>query len=155
MFAIRELALYVSASLPDVASIGLFVQSTLGQPTMSDGSLGTYEAVKVCKFSIFFLFGQSDCLQYLHKTVPAFSPYVPVGLLSYLAFILLTGTFGLAFYYTTYVIIVSDSVTVYIRAVHSLSKSTIPTREATVAIIASILGGYGVVALFCSVGVYV
>jgi len=87
---------------------------------MSDGPLGTYETVK-----------------YLHKTVPAFSPYVPVGLLSYLAFLLLTATFGLAFYFTT------------------LSKSTVPTREATVAIIASILGGYGIVALFCSVGVYV
>ncbi|KAI9510684.1 hypothetical protein F5148DRAFT_534818 [Russula earlei] len=87
---------------------------------MSDGPLGTYETVK-----------------HLHKTMPAFSPYVPVGVLSYLAFILLTATFGLAFYFTT------------------LSKSTIPTREVVVAFIASVLGGYGIVALFCSVGVYV
>ena len=38
---------------------------------------------------------------------------------------------------------------------HSLPKSTIPTREAVVAIVASALGSFGVVALFCSVGVYV
>ncbi|KAI0307395.1 hypothetical protein B0F90DRAFT_1615 [Multifurca ochricompacta] len=76
-------------------------------------------------------------VKHFHKVVPAFTPYVPVGLLSYLAFILLTATFGLAFYFTT------------------LSKSTIPTREAMVAIVASALGGFGVVALFCSVGVCV
>ncbi|KAI0271737.1 hypothetical protein BC834DRAFT_458451 [Gloeopeniophorella convolvens] len=76
-------------------------------------------------------------VKHLHKTLPAFTPYVPVGLLSYIAFVLLTATFGLAFYFTT------------------LSKSTIPTREAAVAATASALGGFGVVALFCSVGVYV
>ena len=36
-----------------------------------------------------------------------------------------------------------------------LPKDTIPIREASVATIASLLGGFGVVALFCSVGVYV
>ncbi|KAF8498984.1 hypothetical protein F5888DRAFT_1802405 [Russula emetica] len=87
---------------------------------MSDHPLGTYATAK-----------------HLHKIVPAFTPYVPVGVLSYLAFILLTATFGLAFYFTT------------------LSKSTIPLRESAVAVVASILGGYGIVALFCSVGVYV
>ncbi|KAI0005299.1 hypothetical protein BJV74DRAFT_880565 [Russula compacta] len=87
---------------------------------MSDGPLRTYAAVK-----------------HLHQIAPPFTPYVPVGVLSYLAFILLTATFGLAFYFTT------------------LSKSQIPTREAAVAILASVLGGYGIVALFCSVGVYV
>ncbi|KAF8266630.1 hypothetical protein EI94DRAFT_1732553 [Lactarius quietus] len=76
-------------------------------------------------------------VKHLHKVAPAFSPYVPVGLLSYLAFILLTATFGLAFYFTT------------------LPKSTIPTRETVVAMVASTLGSFGVVALFCSVGVYV
>ncbi|KAI0294741.1 hypothetical protein BC826DRAFT_1104502 [Russula brevipes] len=87
---------------------------------MADGSLGKYATMK-----------------HLHKTVPAFTPYVPAGVLSYLAFILLTATFGLAFYFTT------------------LPRSRIPTREAAVAIVASTLGGYGIVALFCAVGVYV
>lgn len=50
------------------------------------------------------LFDLSDFAQQLHKIVPAFTPYVPVGVLAYLAFILLTATFGLAFYFTTYVI---------------------------------------------------
>lgn len=67
---------------------------------MSDG---TYATVKVCQYSI-GLFSLSDSFQHLHKIVPAFTPYVPVGVLSYLAFILLTATFGLAFYFTTYVI---------------------------------------------------
>jgi hypothetical protein len=71
---------------------------------MSDGSLESYETVKVRNLYIFFFFGSSNCVQHLHKIVPAFTPYVPVGVLSYLAFILLTATFGLAFYFTTYVI---------------------------------------------------
>jgi hypothetical protein len=73
---------------------------------MSDYPLETYATVKVCQFSTGFLFNVSDCVQHLHKIVPAFTPYVPVGVLSYLAFILLTATFGLAFYFTTYVVIV-------------------------------------------------
>jgi hypothetical protein len=98
----------------------------------------------------------SDCVQQLHKILPAFTPYVPVGVLSYLAFILLTATFGLAFYFTTYVVIIPFlSISDPIQLVCSLSKSTIPLREAAVAVVASTLGGYGIVALFCSVGVYV
>lgn len=73
---------------------------------MSDYPLETYTTVKVCQFSAGSLFNISDCVQHLHKVVPAFTPYVPVGVLSYLAFILLTATFGLAFYFTTYVAIV-------------------------------------------------
>jgi hypothetical protein len=73
---------------------------------MSDGPLGTYATVKVCQFSTGSLFNLSNCVQHLHKIVPAFTPYVPVGVLSYLAFILLTATFGLAFYFTTYVLVV-------------------------------------------------
>lgn len=73
---------------------------------MSDYPLETYATVKVCQFSTGSLFNVSDCVQHLHKIVPAFTPYVPVGVLSYLAFILLTATFGLAFYFTTYVVIV-------------------------------------------------
>ncbi|KAI0075899.1 hypothetical protein K474DRAFT_1663656 [Panus rudis PR-1116 ss-1] len=78
-----------------------------------------------------------DAIKALHLAVPPFSPYIPVGLLPYLAFILLVSTFGLAFYFST------------------LPKDTIPVREAAVASLASLLGGFGVVALFCSVGVYV
>ena len=39
--------------------------------------------------------------QALHRNIPAFSPYVPVALLPYLAFILLGATFVLAFYFST------------------------------------------------------
>ncbi|GJE92023.1 OST5 family protein [Phanerochaete sordida] len=76
-----------------------------------------------------------DSLASLHRNIPAFSPIVPVGLLPYLAFVLLGATFALAFYYST------------------LPKA--PLRELGIAGTASILGGFGVVALFCSVGVYV
>ncbi|KAA1468299.1 hypothetical protein DENSPDRAFT_833543 [Dentipellis sp. KUC8613] len=78
-----------------------------------------------------------DAIKHLHRTLPTFSPYVPIGLLPYLAFVLLTATFGLAFYFST------------------LSKDTLPIRETAVAMTASALGGFGVVALFCTVGVYV
>lgn len=77
-----------------------------------------------------------DAISSLHRNLPAFSPYVPVGLLPYLAFILLAATFGLAFYFST------------------LPKANV-LRELAVASTASILGGFGIVALFCSVGVYV
>ena len=42
-------------------------------------------------------------LQALHKSTPAFSPTIPTALLPYLAFFLLAATFGLAFYFSTYV----------------------------------------------------
>ena len=74
---------------------------------MSDGTLETYETVKVREHSLLFLFSLSNGVQHLHKVLPAFTPYVPVGVLAYLAFILLTATFGLAFYFTTYVVVVS------------------------------------------------
>ncbi|KAJ6614906.1 hypothetical protein B0H10DRAFT_1802463, partial [Mycena sp. CBHHK59/15] len=73
----------------------------------------------------------------LHRS-PAFEPLVPVGLLPYLAFILLFLTFTLAFYASTYA-----------------TKRHHPIRETAVATLASLLGGFGVVALFCSAGVYV
>ncbi|RPD59477.1 hypothetical protein L227DRAFT_576296 [Lentinus tigrinus ALCF2SS1-6] len=76
-------------------------------------------------------------VQALHKATPAFSPAVPVALLPYLAFVLLSATFALAFYFST------------------LPKEKIPAHELAVASAASLLGGFGVVALFCSVGVYV
>ncbi|KAG5720298.1 hypothetical protein E4T56_gene2025 [Termitomyces sp. T112] len=78
-----------------------------------------------------------DSTKALHASLPPFSPIVPVVLLPYIAAILLASTFGLAFYFST------------------LPKDTIPAREAAVALTASILAGFGVVALFCSVGVYV
>ncbi|KAI0757540.1 hypothetical protein C8Q80DRAFT_1265446 [Daedaleopsis nitida] len=76
-------------------------------------------------------------VQALHKATPAFAPAIPVSLLPYLAFALLAATFVLAFYFST------------------LPKEKIPLREASVAGTASLLAGFGVVALFCSVGVYV
>ncbi|EPQ61168.1 hypothetical protein GLOTRDRAFT_102818 [Gloeophyllum trabeum ATCC 11539] len=78
-----------------------------------------------------------SAIQALHKSAPAFSPYVPVGLLPYIAFVLLGGTFALAFYFST------------------LPKTTVPVQETLIASLASVLGGFGVVALFNSVGVYV
>ena len=97
--------------------------------------------------------------QALHKSTPAFSPAIPVALLPYLAFVLLAATFTLAFYASTYVPSVSPYCTLQViqpapRA-HSLPKEKIPARELAVASAASLLGGFGVVALFCSVGVYV
>ena len=41
--------------------------------------------------------------QALHKSTPAFSPAIPTALLPYLAFFLLSATFALAFYFSTYV----------------------------------------------------
>jgi len=70
-------------------------------------------------------------------TLPAFEPILPTSLLPYLAFILLAASFILTFYFST------------------LPKSSVPTREVSVAALASVLGGVGVVALFCSAGVYV
>ncbi|KAJ7075014.1 hypothetical protein B0H15DRAFT_868300 [Mycena belliarum] len=78
-----------------------------------------------------------DHLKSLYATAPPFAPLVPVALLPYLAFVLLALTFTLAFYVST------------------LPKTTIPVRETAAASVASVLGGFGVVALFCTVGVYV
>ncbi|KAF8439333.1 hypothetical protein L210DRAFT_867202, partial [Boletus edulis BED1] len=73
----------------------------------------------------------------LHKSLPPFTPYVSASLLPYIALVLLVSTFVLTFYFST------------------LPKDNIPVRESAVASLASILGGFGVVALFCSVGVNV
>ncbi|KIM51249.1 hypothetical protein SCLCIDRAFT_33606 [Scleroderma citrinum Foug A] len=78
-----------------------------------------------------------DNIQALHKSLPPFSPYVPASLLPLIALVLLATTFALTFYFST------------------LLKAAIPLREMGVASLASVLGGFGVVALFCSVGVYV
>ncbi|KAJ6477293.1 hypothetical protein DFH09DRAFT_1216020 [Mycena vulgaris] len=78
-----------------------------------------------------------SALKSLYTTAPAFQPLVPIALLPYFAFFLLATTFTLAFYVST------------------LPKDTLPIRETAVASVASVLGGFGVVALFCTVGVYV
>jgi len=78
-----------------------------------------------------------DAIHILNKSLPAFSPYLPASLLPVLAFSLLAATFTLAFYFST------------------LPKDTLPIREVAVASTASMLAGFGVVSLFCSVGVYV
>lgn len=95
--------------------------------------------------------------QSLHKNISSFSPYIPVGLLPYLAFVLLTATFGLAFYFSTSALLqlLRAKSAAYSCFVDRLPKATIPLREVAVASTASILGGFGFVALFCSVGVYV
>jgi len=72
-----------------------------------------------------------------HASLPAFQPTIPTFLLPYLAFALLTSAFLLTFYFST------------------LPKSMLAAREILVASIASILAGFGIVAVFCSVGVYV
>ncbi|OJT12894.1 hypothetical protein TRAPUB_10591 [Trametes pubescens] len=77
-----------------------------------------------------------DYTQALHKATPPFAPFIPVALLPYIAFVLLGATFALAFYFST------------------LPKDKIPVRELAVASTASLLGGFGVVAMFCNAGVY-
>ncbi|KIK02353.1 hypothetical protein K443DRAFT_677737 [Laccaria amethystina LaAM-08-1] len=73
----------------------------------------------------------------LHHSLPPFAPLVPIPLLPFLALILLAATFALTFYFST------------------LPKHTFPIHETAVASTASILAGFGIVALFCSAGVYV
>ncbi|KAF9506979.1 hypothetical protein BS47DRAFT_360955 [Hydnum rufescens UP504] len=76
-------------------------------------------------------------VQASHASLPAFSPAIPTFFLPYLAFFLLTFFFLLAFYFST------------------LPKNLLAFREFIVATLASVVAGFGVVALFCSVGVYV
>ncbi|KAJ3751201.1 hypothetical protein DFH05DRAFT_169195 [Lentinula detonsa] len=78
-----------------------------------------------------------ESMKALHNSLPPFQPLISVAILPYLALILLASTFALTFYLST------------------IPKTTIPGKEIPVAITASILGGFGVVALFCTVGVYV
>ncbi|KDR68673.1 hypothetical protein GALMADRAFT_256450 [Galerina marginata CBS 339.88] len=72
----------------------------------------------------------------LHHSLPAFSPIVPTALLPFVAALFLLPTFALAFYFST------------------LPKDRLAVREPLVALLASTLGGFGIVALFCSAGVY-
>ncbi|KAG8757480.1 hypothetical protein FRC14_002009 [Serendipita sp. 396] len=74
--------------------------------------------------------------QDLHAALPAFSPSINPSLIPLLAWSLLLSSFGLGFYFTT------------------LPKQSVPAVELLVAIVASLLGGFGTVAMFCTVGVY-
>ncbi|KAJ1310756.1 hypothetical protein OPQ81_009278 [Rhizoctonia solani] len=73
----------------------------------------------------------------LHESLPAFAPLIPTAALPYIAFVLLTSTFALGFYFST------------------LPKNIMRPHEIVVSVLASVLAGLGVVALFNSVGVYV
>ncbi|CAG7847841.1 SubName: Full=Uncharacterized protein {ECO:0000313/EMBL:CCA77868.1} [Serendipita indica DSM 11827] len=76
-------------------------------------------------------------LQQLHASLPAFAPLISQSLIPYLAWSLLLTSFGLGFYFTT------------------LPKHSVPVTEILVALVASILGGFGTVAMFCTLGVYI
>ncbi|KIR26702.1 hypothetical protein I307_02051 [Cryptococcus deuterogattii 99/473] len=73
----------------------------------------------------------------LHNSLPSFHPRIPVSALPSIAFLSLLGFFGLTFMFTT------------------LSKSRLPFTEIATVFVASSLAGMGIVALFCTVGVYV
>jgi hypothetical protein len=94
-------------------------------------------------------------IQQLYKNLPPFQPIIPVSLLPYLAFILLTLTFGLVFYFSTSVLFINLCFTpsCLMICLSSLPKGVV--KESTLAILASVLGGFGTVAMFCTVGVYV
>ncbi|EJT98996.1 hypothetical protein DACRYDRAFT_56534, partial [Dacryopinax primogenitus] len=68
---------------------------------------------------------------------PPFSPAIPTTLLPYIALLLCSAAFLLGFYFTT------------------LPKTAFSIREVLVALVASILAGFGIVALFNYLGVYV
>ncbi|KAF5382854.1 hypothetical protein D9757_007292 [Collybiopsis confluens] len=67
-----------------------------------------------------------ESIKALHSSLPPFQPLIPVALLPYIALILLASTFTFAFYSST------------------LPKTTIPGQEIPIAVMASILGGFGV-----------
>ncbi|WVQ81354.1 hypothetical protein IAT38_003477 [Cryptococcus sp. DSM 104549] len=73
----------------------------------------------------------------LHSSLPAFEPPVPTSSLPTIALVGLLGFFLLTFIFT------------------ALPTSRFPIQELSTAAIASLLAGGGVVALFCTVGVYV
>jgi len=78
-----------------------------------------------------------DVVSKLYATLPPYSTTLSPVFLPYIAFILLLSTFTLGFYFTT------------------LPKDSLPVRELSVASLASILAGFGVVSLFCAAGVNV
>ncbi|PWN50231.1 hypothetical protein IE53DRAFT_316181 [Violaceomyces palustris] len=73
----------------------------------------------------------------LHASSAPFVSAVPVSLLPYIAFVLLSAAFLSTFYFTT------------------LPKKSFSSHEALVIVLASLEAGFGIVALFNAVGVYV
>ncbi|SPO37869.1 uncharacterized protein PSFLO_03346 [Pseudozyma flocculosa] len=96
----------------------------------------------------------------LHAAAPSFVPSIPVTSLPYIAFILLASAFLSAFYFTTHAdsFVPHPSAIVRARArarLDRLPKRSLTPTEVTVALLASLEVGFGVVALFNAVGVYV
>jgi len=117
-----------------------------------------------------FLFHHTDfipslfiLLQALHASLPPFSPFIPTRFLPLIAWSLLLSAFSLAFYFTTYVSLSHTYSLPLITSPYisscfpprSLPKKGLPLREIAVALITSLLGGFGTVAMFCTLGVYV
>ncbi|WVW79261.1 hypothetical protein I302_101228 [Kwoniella bestiolae CBS 10118] len=73
----------------------------------------------------------------LHSSLPSFQPPISTSLLPSTSLVFLLAFFALTFIFTT------------------LPKSKVPLPEITTALVASALAGGGVVALFCTLGVYV
>ncbi|WWC91292.1 uncharacterized protein L201_006235 [Kwoniella dendrophila CBS 6074] len=73
----------------------------------------------------------------LHSSLPAFQPPISISFLPSIALISLLAFFALTFLFTT------------------LPRSKVPIAELSTALIASALAGGGIVALFCTLGVYV
>ncbi|KAK1922485.1 hypothetical protein DB88DRAFT_541610 [Papiliotrema laurentii] len=73
----------------------------------------------------------------LHSSLPSFSPTIPTSVLPYIALVFLSIFFALTFTFTT------------------LPRSKNPLPELGTGLLASSLAGAGVVALFCTLGVYV
>ncbi|KZO99649.1 hypothetical protein CALVIDRAFT_534069 [Calocera viscosa TUFC12733] len=76
-------------------------------------------------------------IQELYARLPPFAPIIPTSLLPYIALFLCSAAFLLGFYFTT------------------LPRTLFSIREVFVALVASVLAGFGVVALFNYFGVYV
>lgn len=66
--------------------------------------MDSYETIEVKAFSLCIIPVKLNLNngQALHKSLPTFSPYIPVALLPYIALVLLSLTFTLAFYFSTY-----------------------------------------------------
>ncbi|OCF31404.1 hypothetical protein I316_07009 [Kwoniella heveanensis BCC8398] len=73
----------------------------------------------------------------LHASLPSFQPPISTSALPTISLITMLAFFALTFLFTT------------------LPKSRVPIAELGTALLASALAGGGVVALFCTLGVYV
>jgi hypothetical protein len=104
--------------------------------------------------------------QSLHGSLPAFSPVIPTSVLPFIALLFLSAFFALTFTFTAYVL--SDCFRHWRSAgapwrwllemygTHArLPKSRNPLPELGTGLLASGFAGLGLVALFCTLGVYV